>query len=75
MTNRTDADFLQVLLCQAREDPFVNLVLAERSLVSFEAKAPQPTSEVHDGALGLRRSISLQERSGEVLGAVGVRRG
>ena len=48
MTNRTNADLLQVFLRQARKDPFVNLVLAEYPLVAFEAKAPQPISEVHD---------------------------
>jgi hypothetical protein len=40
-------------LCLRREawqDLFANLVFAERSLIAFEAKAPQPTSEVHDGA-------------------------
>jgi hypothetical protein len=37
MTNGTDADFLQVLLGQIREDPLVNLVVAERRLVFFEA--------------------------------------
>ena len=51
MPNRTDADFLQVLLRQARKDPFVNLVLAECRLILFEAEAPQPTSDVHDSAL------------------------
>ena len=53
MTNRTNADFLQVFLREAREDPFVYFVFAERSLVLSEAQAPQPTSEVHDGALTL----------------------
>jgi hypothetical protein len=50
MTNRTNADFFQVLLGQVREDPFVDLVLAESRLVFFEAKAPQPDHHVHDGA-------------------------
>ena len=48
MTNRTNADLLQVFLRQVRKDPFVDLVLAECRLVAFEAKAPQPISEVHD---------------------------
>ena len=47
MTNRSNADFLQVLLRQTRQDPFVNLVLAEGPLVSFEAKAPQPIPDIH----------------------------
>ena len=50
MTNRTNADFLQVLLGQVREDPFVDLVVAESRLVFFEAQAPQPDHDVHDGA-------------------------
>jgi hypothetical protein len=50
MTNRTNADFLQVLLGQVREDPFVDLVVAESRLVFFEAKAPQPNHNVHEGA-------------------------
>jgi hypothetical protein len=48
MTNRADADFLQVLLRQAREDLFVYLVLAERSLILAKAKAPQPNHHIHD---------------------------
>ena len=55
--------------------PFVYFVLAECGLVLFEAQAPQPTSEVHDGALATPCSISSAERPGEVLGGVGVRRG
>jgi hypothetical protein len=39
MTNGTDADFLQVLLGEVREDPLVDLVVAECRLVLFEAKA------------------------------------
>jgi hypothetical protein len=49
MSNRTNADFLQVLLGQVREDPFVDLVVAESRLVFFEAQAPQPDHHVHDG--------------------------
>ena len=50
MTNGTDADFLQVLLGEVREDPLVDLVVAECRLVLFEAKAPQPDHNVHKGA-------------------------
>ena len=50
VTDRTNADFLQVLLREARQDPLVYLVIAECRLVSFEAQAPQPTSDVHRGA-------------------------
>ena len=48
-----DAKLLQVLSRQVRQDRFVNLVLAEGPLVSFEAKAPQPGSEVHNAPLRL----------------------
>jgi hypothetical protein len=44
------AKILQVLRRQARQDRVVDLVLAECRLVPFEAKAPQPTPEIHDGA-------------------------
>jgi hypothetical protein len=50
VTDRTNADFLQVLLREAREDPLAYLVLAECRLVSFEAKTPQPNRDVHVGA-------------------------
>jgi hypothetical protein len=49
MANGTDADFLQVLLCQVREDPLVDFVVAECRLVFFETQAPQPDHDVHDG--------------------------
>ena len=50
MANRADADFLQVLLGEVREDPLVDLVVAESRLVFFEAQAPQPDHDVHGGA-------------------------
>jgi hypothetical protein len=50
MTNRADADFLQVLLGEFREDPLVHLTVAESRLVFFQAKAPQLDHYVHDGA-------------------------
>ena len=53
MTNGTDADFLKVLLGEAREDPLVDLVIAECRLVFFEAEAAQPPTDVHDGAPSL----------------------
>jgi hypothetical protein len=49
MTNGTNADFLQVLLGEVREDPLVNLIVAESRLVFLEAQAPQPDHNVHDG--------------------------
>ena len=51
VTNRTHADFLcGVLLGQVREDPFVDLVVAESRLVFFEAKARSQTHDVHNSA-------------------------
>ena len=50
MTNGTDADFLQVLRREARQDLFVNLVFAECGLVLPKTQAPQPDHNVHDGA-------------------------
>src|SRR5580704_7362855 len=76
MTNRTNADFLQVLLGQVREDPFVDLVVAERRLVLREAEAPQPDN-VHDGAhnQGWRASSAGAARvSRVVLGFSGLRK-
>ena len=50
MANGTNANLLQVLSRQTWQDPLVYLILAECRLVSFEAQAPQPFSEVHNGA-------------------------
>ena len=50
MPDNSDTKVLQVLGGQARQDRVVDLILAECRLVSFEAKPPQPTSDVHGGA-------------------------
>ena len=50
VADRTNANFLQVLLREARKDPLIYLILAECRLILFEAKPPQPTSDVHGGA-------------------------
>ena len=50
MSDKSDTKILQVLGRQARQDRVVDLILAEYRLILFEAKAPQPTSNVHDGA-------------------------
>ena len=50
MPDGRDTKLLQVLSRQIREDGLINVVLAECPLVSFEAKAPQPSAEVHDNA-------------------------
>jgi hypothetical protein len=49
--DEANAQILQVLRRQVRQDRVVDRVLAERRLMLFETEAPQPTSEVHDGAL------------------------
>ena len=54
-----DAKLLQVLRRQAREDGFINLVLAEDLLVPSEAKAPQPNHYVHDDAPAGRNGYAL----------------
>src|SRR4029077_9631492 len=41
----------QGLRRKVRPDHLVDLVLAECCLVSFEAQAPQPTTDIHDRAL------------------------
>ena len=51
MPNCRDAKLPQGLVRQARKNGLVYLILAECRLVPFEAKAPQPIPEVHDGAL------------------------
>ena len=40
----------QVLSPEARQDPFVDLILAEDSLVFPKAKPPQPDHDVHSSA-------------------------
>ena len=60
--NCCDAKLLQGLRRQAREDRFVNLVLAECRLVLSEAKAPQPNHNVHDDAPAGRNGYVLKPR-------------
>jgi hypothetical protein len=40
MAKRSDAKLLEVLHRQARKDRFINVILAEGRLVSFETEAP-----------------------------------
>ena len=56
------AKLLQVVRRQARQDRFVNLVLAEDLLVLSEAKAPQPNHNVHDDAPAGRNGYVLEPR-------------
>jgi hypothetical protein len=50
MTDKTDAQIPQVVCRQGRQDRIVDLIFAECRLVPFEAKAPQPTPDVHHRA-------------------------
>src|SRR4029077_2184858 len=50
MAESLDAKLLEVLRRQPRQNLLVDLVLAERGLIPFETKAPQPFSEVHGSA-------------------------
>jgi hypothetical protein len=47
--DKADAHILKIFRRQLRQDFFVNLVVAECRFVLFEAKAPQPTSDIHNG--------------------------
>jgi hypothetical protein len=59
-----NAKLFEVLGGEAREDPLVDLVVAECRLVFFEAQAPQPDHHVHDGAHNQWwRASSAGERS------------
>src|SRR6516162_2907968 len=48
MSDRTNAQILQVLRRQPRQNRIIDLILSECGLVSFEAKTPQPTLDVHE---------------------------
>src|SRR5262249_60194999 len=49
--NDDDANVLQVLCRQVRQDRGVDGVFAERCLILLEAKHPEPPSYIHGGAL------------------------
>ena len=51
MAHHADAQVLQVLCRQVRQDLFADCIVAKGGFVLFEAEAPQPTSHVHDGVL------------------------
>ena len=50
VSNDADAQVLQVLRRQVGQDLLADLILAECRLILFEAKPPQPTSDIHGGA-------------------------
>ena len=47
MPDGADAKLFQVLRRQTRQDRVVDRIVAERRLILFETKAPQPTSKFH----------------------------
>ena len=67
VANNTDTQVLQVLRRQVGQNRVVDLVLAECFLVPFEAKVPQPSSEVHDATrsapMRTTREIAAKQRS------------
>jgi hypothetical protein len=63
MPNCCDAKLLQGLVRQARKNRLVYFVLAERRLIPFEAQAPQPTPDIHDGRPN--PSLASNDRLGE----------
>jgi len=63
MPNCCDAKLLQGLVRQARKNRLVYLVLAESRLITFEAKAPQPTPDVHKRALNASMCLSSFRRN------------
>jgi hypothetical protein len=50
MPNRCDAKLPQGLVRQTRKNRLVYFILAESRLLPLEAKAPQPTCDIHNGA-------------------------
>jgi hypothetical protein len=60
MTDWANAEFLQVLQREVREDPLVYLVVSECPLVSFEAQAPQPNYDVQGGAPLARMVVEVK---------------
>jgi hypothetical protein len=51
MSDRTDAQLLQVLSRQTRQDRIIDLVFSEYGPVSFEAETPQPNLDVREDAV------------------------
>jgi hypothetical protein len=50
VSNKENAEVLEVLRRQIGQDRLAYLVLAERRLILPEAQAPEPDHHVHDGA-------------------------
>jgi hypothetical protein len=62
VSNNPDTEVLQVLRRQVRQDLLVDRVLAECRLILFEAKAPQPTPDIHESAIEQRTHLGECER-------------
>ena len=46
MTNRGNADFPQIFLCQLRQNALIDLILAKASLILPQAKASEPVADI-----------------------------
>jgi hypothetical protein len=64
MTHGTDADFLQVLLRQVREDRLVGLVIAERRFILTKAKFSEPCPDIDGRALAGHGAMIVQAGQG-----------
>jgi hypothetical protein len=64
MTNRTNADFLQILLCQLRQDALINLVLAKTSLILSKTNASEPVADIPCSLLAIKHDCA--DRDGRV---------
>src|SRR6476661_2246809 len=81
MPDDGDAQILQVLRRQLRQDLFADRIVAESGLVLFEAEAPQPDHDVHNSApnsglpyIIMRSGESVQELPKAAAGVSGVNR-
>ena len=61
MPDQGDTEILQILGRQAREHFFVDLVVAERLLVTLKTKAAQPRLYVHAVILGSEERQPLKD--------------
>jgi hypothetical protein len=62
MPDQVDTEILQILGRQARERFFVDLVIAERLLITLKIKAAQPCRYVHAVILGSEERQPLMRR-------------
>ena len=50
MSDNNDTQIFKSSAVKARQERFVNLIVAECRLIPFEAEAPQPSSNIHHRA-------------------------